>query len=268
MNLSSLSKELASFIKQQGDWAHEEWVAMRVTKKNKPSGEITTSIDEAIEINFNKFVLDNFPQHGFIGEEFENLTKEGEYQWHIDPIDGTHFFAFNVPLWTVTAALIKSGEPIVGVIYDPSSKQMYSAIKGEGAFVNNIRLHVASVNKLDDVNVVWDFVKHKAISDKELLLMNSFRADLVKNCSHVASLGNGSLSLAWLANGAFDVFLDPIRRPTKYVDIAAGLLIAQEAGAEVHYEKLKNSNDQVVVASTGVLKVMETLFKQYMPTLL
>lgn len=162
---------------------------------------------------------------------------------------------------------MREEKPLIGVIYQPSTGSMYHAINGMGSFLNKKLIRISSHNQINQLNVVWDFVKHSKVSSGELDQMNRLYAELVRSCNHVACLGNGSLSLAWLAQGVFDIFLDPLRRPSKFVDIAAGLLIAQEAGAEVIYDKLKNGNDKVVVASPSAMELLGGVIDEHLNNL-
>ncbi|MBU1178250.1 inositol monophosphatase [Patescibacteria group bacterium] len=107
-----------------------------------------TKVDYAI----NKLVLETiggkYPTHSVLAEEESDMKSDAEYVWVCDPLDGTLPFSFGVPIFTFSIALVKDGEPILGVVYDPITDRMYSAEKGKGAFLNDQKIEVNKQSSL------------------------------------------------------------------------------------------------------------------------
>src|SRR6185369_13597257 len=109
--------------------------------RHKSDGiDISTQADHKIEEMLYKAVKKLFPEDGFWGEENEELREESEYIWYVDPIDGTKYFAAQIPLWSVSIARVKKGEkvPEFSAIYIPKEENLYYALKEQGAFLNNV----------------------------------------------------------------------------------------------------------------------------------
>lgn len=165
-----------------------------------------------------------FPDHDYLAEEGLNQNKGAEFRWIIDPLDGTTNYAHHFPVFTVSIALEREGEVVLGLIYDPMREEMFSAVKGEGAFLNGEEIRVSAV---DDLN-------------KSLLATGfpyDIRASKVNNITHFNNLltrvqgirrcGSAAMDLCYVASGRFDGFWELKLSPW---DIAAGALIVQEAG--------------------------------------
>ncbi len=105
-----------------------------------------------IDLQINKLVVDTlsqkFPTHSIISEESDNILRESEYAWVCDPVDGTIAFTHGIPTATFSLALVRGGESILGVIYDPFSERLFTARKGQGTFLNNKQVHVSKVTTL------------------------------------------------------------------------------------------------------------------------
>ncbi|HSA83919.1 MAG TPA: inositol monophosphatase [Patescibacteria group bacterium] len=114
-----------------------------VEKENKADGSPVTIADTTINEMVIEEISRQYPQDGVLGEEVSNLQDGAEYLWVCDPIDGTRAFIFGIPTNQFSLALVKDGEPLLGVIYDPYSKRLYTAVKGEGAFLNKKKMAVS-----------------------------------------------------------------------------------------------------------------------------
>jgi myo-inositol-1(or 4)-monophosphatase len=242
MDLNKVCEMAVEFVKSAGDSALVNWNNISI-EKHIDGVDVTTSTDKKIEKDFFEFVQKNFPETGFKGEEFQELNKEGEYYWMIDPIDGTKFYAAEIPFWTVTVALVYKDEPVVGIIYNPVSNQLYSAIKGKGAYLNGKQIHVTSESNISKVQVSLDMAINSEQFIERSEKITQMLDRLYASVYRVRSLGAGAISLSWLAQGFFGAFVDPYRKSSKFVDVYGGLLIAQEAGAVVYKHKLEGEED-------------------------
>jgi myo-inositol-1(or 4)-monophosphatase len=246
--------EVKRFILEAGDAANLLSLQERADIKGNLA-DVTTRTDVAIEKSFAALIKKLFPTHGFVGEENLESNRQLEYSWFIDPIDGTHYFANGVPLWSIAIALVYQNEPVLSLIYNPSTRDLYEAQKDSGTFLNGTRLsNISSKMLRTKGRFVWDYVQWKGVpSESNENVERAYRA-LRNDFDDHSSLVSGSLSLAFLSQGAFSAFVDPYRRKSKFVDIAAGLLMAQEVGFAVHRRSLTDVAEEVVVSRPELLK--------------
>ncbi len=134
--------------------AHEAGVIMKKnfglgTKKEwKSDVSPLTVTDTTINSLVIERVKHTYPEHSLLGEEESNIIEGAEYTWVCDPVDGTLPFSCGIPVFTFSLALTHSGVPIVGVIFDPMSDRLFTAVRGEGAFLNGEQIHVSSKDTL------------------------------------------------------------------------------------------------------------------------
>jgi myo-inositol-1(or 4)-monophosphatase len=168
-----------------------------------------------------------FPEHGFLAEEGLSRREGSEFRWVFDPLDGTTNFAHRFPIFTVSIALEHNGELILGVVYDPMRDEMFHAIKGEGAWLNERRIRVSSVADLDRSLLATGFpydLRESPVNN--IAHFNHFliRAQAVRRC------GSAALDLCYVGCGRFDGFWELKLKPW---DQAAGALIVEQAGGRV-----------------------------------
>ena len=158
--------------------------------------------------------------------EEEKFIKESDYVWVCDPIDGTGMYVNHVPVFVFSLALVYHGEPIVGVVYNPSEDKLYTAIKNEGAYCNDIKIHVNN-KKLGDLG----YKTNVEIFNNDIIDEVSLIKEL-KSTSKFSSIGSVARSSMAIAEGAFSCDIFP---GTKHgnCDIAASYLIVTEAGGKV-----------------------------------
>jgi len=168
-----------------------------------------------------------FPGHRFLAEE-SGLSGGGDSPiWLIDPLDGTTNFAHGLPVFSVSIALREGGRIVSGVVYDPTRRECFWAERGKGAFCNEMRLHVSAVAELGRSLLVTGFPYDTWTNPVNNL--NHFNRFSVR--SHgVRRLGSAALDLAYIAAGRLDGYWEMRLSPW---DVAAGGLIAEEAGGKV-----------------------------------
>lgn len=193
----------------------------------KGRANLVTQADVACQKAVLKIIEKNFPTHDFLAEE-EGLKNSGSaWQWIIDPIDGTTNFAHTMPHFSTSIALAYHHEIILGGVYDVSMNELFLARKGKGATLNGKKIHVSSVNKVENSLLVTGFPYGKELRMDELL--PRFGAFLVA-CHDVRRLGSAALDLCWVAAGRFDGYWEDSLKPW---DVSAGKLILEEAGGKV-----------------------------------
>ena len=201
----------------------------------KSFNNLVTQVDKTSEEKFVAALELLLPEAGFIAEEGTSTKNSDEYNWIIDPIDGTTNFIHNIPAYCTSIGLSYKDEVILGVIYDPSHNELFSAAKGHGAFLNRKPLTVSKTTKLERCLLATGF----PYDDFE---RESGYFAVLKAFSHktrgLRRLGSAALDLAYVAAGRFDAFYEYGLNPW---DVAAGIIIVQEANGTVTDFKGGNS---------------------------
>jgi myo-inositol-1(or 4)-monophosphatase len=185
--------------------------------------DLVTAADRASEQLIINRLRSHFPTHAILGEE--NGVQEGrsEYQWYVDPLDGTTNFAHSYPVFNVSMGLTKAGELIAGVVYDPTRPEMFSAEKGGGAYLNNRKIRVSKAAVLEDSLCSTGFPSRKRHQNINI----HFYHQLAMITHGVRRGGAAAIDLAYVACGRLELFWEFGLNPW---DVAAGLLLVSEAG--------------------------------------
>jgi len=167
-----------------------------------------------------------FPDHGIVAEEGGGAAAGAKYCWHVDPLDGTTNFAHGYPCFAVSIGLVEDGKPLVGVVFNPIADELFTAARGEGAFLNGNRIRVSPVEKLAQSLVATGFPTHlrKKSSNMEYYWQFTLRTHGVRRD------GSASLDLCSVACGRFDAYWE---FGLSSWDTAAGVLLVEEAGGTV-----------------------------------
>ncbi|MBI5329057.1 MAG: inositol monophosphatase [Betaproteobacteria bacterium] len=198
----------------------------RLTVRTKQENDFVSEVDQQAEQAIIEILLEAFPHHAILAEE-SGSVGDSEYQWVIDPLDGTTNFLHGFPQYAVSIALLHKGQLSQAVIYDPVRNDLYTASRGRGAFLNDRRIRVSRRDKLADALIGTGFPY------RDFTHLDAYTAmfrDLVQKCSGLRRPGSAALDLAWLAAGHTDGFFEIGLNPW---DIAAGCLLIQEAGGLV-----------------------------------
>jgi len=189
----------------------------------KGSYDLVTDADRASENLIIERIRNHYPSHSITGEETGAHDGTSAYRWYVDPLDGTTNFAHGFPVFNVTLALEYRGELICGVIYDPQRDEMFTAEQGAGAFLNNRRIHVSGVRRVEEALVATGFPSRRRHQS-----VNVYFYHQLAMASHgVRRAGAAALDLAYVACGRLDAFWEFALHPW---DMAAGLLLVKEAG--------------------------------------
>jgi myo-inositol-1(or 4)-monophosphatase len=201
---------------------------MKIDKKG--AIDLVTEIDVQVEREFRQMIGERFPDHSVLGEEMskeEDHAQRAEFCWVIDPIDGTTNFAHGLPIFCASLALERNGEAQVGAIYDPNRRELFTAQRDLGAWLNGAPLQVSNASTLIDSLLVTGF--HYSIQKNPEELVGLF-GEFVKRARGMRRLGSAALDLCYVAAGRFEGFYEQRLRAW---DVAAGALIVQEAGGRV-----------------------------------
>jgi len=193
----------------------------------KSRNNFVTYIDRLSEEKIIEIIAAHFPDHGINAEEQGLMRTDSEYQWSIDPLDGTTNFIHSVPMFSVSIAVQKNEQLLAGVIYDPMRDELFSAERGKGAFLNGKRLNVTSKTALADCFFATGF-PYREFQDVESYLRTF--AHFMRQTAGIRRIGSAAIDLAYTAAGRFDGFWEFDLKPW---DISAGILLIEEAGGKV-----------------------------------
>jgi myo-inositol-1(or 4)-monophosphatase len=201
--------------------------SIRVDKKGEI--DLVTEVDVAVERMFRALVAERYPEHAVLAEELqqENRAADSRHCWVFDPIDGTTNYAHGLPIFCASLALEIDGRAEVAAVYDPSRKELFTAERGTGAFLNGARLAVSHAEHLVDALLVTGFPYNVHETLEEVVgLFGAF----VGRARAVRRLGSAALDLCYVGAGRMDGFWEERLKPW---DMAAGALIVEEAGGTV-----------------------------------
>jgi len=201
----------------------------QLTITRKAHSDFVSEVDRAAEEAIIKILLNAYPDHSILAEESGKSGQVGkaEYQWIIDPLDGTTNFLHGFPKYCVSIALLHRSVLSQAVIYDPVSDELFTASRGGGAFLNDHRIRVSKRVQLGESLIGTGFPFRDFTHMEAYLAM--FR-DLIPKTAGIRRPGSAALDLAYVAAGRYDGFWETGLAPW---DIAAGCLLILEAGGMV-----------------------------------
>ncbi len=229
--------------------------------ENKAVNDFVSEVDQMAEDAIINEIKKAFPEHSILGEESGEILGDANYQWIIDPLDGTTNYLHGFPQYSVSIALYENNEATHAVVYDPFKEELFSASKGEGAYLNNQRLRVTNTNGFKDTLIGTGFpFKAPEHLDAYLAMFKAIHP-------HVAGIrraGSAALDLAYLAAGRMDGFWEI---KLNAWDIAAGALLVKEAGGFIGDFSGRNDYLETGNVVAGNHKVFKELLKTIHPHL-
>ncbi len=223
MKAQVYSEEL-DFATKLAKEAGEQLLEMfgKVEASLKADKSIVTEADTMVEELIKSRIMDAYPDHDVIGEETGRLGIESPYVWVIDPLDGTTNFSIRNPFFDVSIALTYEAEPIVGVVYYPFAGELFHAVKGKGAYLNDDPI---SVSENEFETAIITFCNNRDAESVERIVDIFGKLKPLNN--KFRQFGAGALELSFVACGRADSFLMVGANPW---DVAAGVLLVREAG--------------------------------------
>jgi myo-inositol-1(or 4)-monophosphatase len=197
----------------------------RISYKSAGVGNLVTDMDHASEELIVEAIRREFPGHAIVAEE-SGRAGDSPHRWFIDPIDGTTNYAHGFGVWTVTLAYEFEGRLRAGVTYAPCLGELYWAGRGRGAWRNGRRVRVSACRSVDKALLCTGFSYNPEWRKVNLKYFEEF----LFKAQAIRRMGAASLDLCWTAAGAFDGFWEMRLGPW---DMAAGIVILEEAGAKV-----------------------------------
>lgn len=225
MNLNLITNQVCNLSRAIGMFLREEVKKLNSEQiESKGRHNLVTYVDKEAEKRIIEELRKILPQAGFIAEESPDLIPADEFNWIVDPLDGTTNFIHGLPIFSISIALAHKNEIISGVIYEINQDECFYAWKNGGAFLNGKKIKVSNTDKLDNSLLATGFPYYDySRLDEYLQLFKYF----MQNTRGVRRLGSAAVDLAYVACGRFDGFYEYGLNPW---DVAAGIIIVQEAG--------------------------------------
>jgi myo-inositol-1(or 4)-monophosphatase len=192
-------------------------------------------------------LLGRFPEHAIYGEEGIAGNQQSDFQWIVDPIDGTVNFFYGIPHFCISIALRERGEILLGVICDPMRDELWQVERGGEPTLNGQPIRVSAREKLSDAVLSIGFAKSKTTIAAGLPMLEYF----VGRARKCRMMGSAALDLAYVACGRLDAYIES---SVSLWDVAAGKLLVEAAGGKFEMQPREDNPDKISVrASSGLL---------------
>lgn len=235
-----------------------DYLQSRFLDQHVPDAELDNDVklpeDKESERRIIEVLHRHFPAHTIFSEEVGMVSRDEEYLWIVDPLDGTNNYFIGFPYFSVSIALQHAGELVLGVVYNPVANQLFWAQKGKGAYLNGKRLKVNQ--RSDQRKAVGTYIRGRdtVTREEELRFTQPFVMQTKRLMRNIAP----ALDWCLLANGWLDYI---VMHNSGIMDVAAGIVIAQEAGATItdwqgipyQHQPFRVEDDTSLVASNGHL---------------
>jgi len=190
-----------------------------VSVESKADASPVTQADREVEQAIRSHIETNFPSHGIVGEEFGNINADSEYQWVIDPIDGTRAFMAGFPTFTTLIALLHNGKPVIGVIDQPILRDRFVGVSGKPSTLNGKEIKTRATSSqivIGTTSAPYHFSVEEALAFER-----------VRKITTHTVVGGDAYGYAMLASGNLDIFMDACLKP---YDFCALILVIEGAG--------------------------------------
>lgn len=230
MNLEKIENGVIEICREVGEFIRQEGASFdrsRIEQKNI-FNNLVSYVDKEAEKTLVKTLGKLFPAAGFITEEGTvEQSQQHEYNWIIDPLDGTTNFLHGLPPYAISIGLTRNDEAILGVIYDICQKECYHTFENSPAFRDNTVIRVSVIDTLSESLLATGFPYYHL--DRRDLYLDIIK-DFLNQTHGIRRLGSAAIDLAYVASGKLEGFFEYNLRPW---DVAAGTLIVQQAGGKV-----------------------------------
>ena len=262
MDLSVLTKKVISLTKEVGEFIRgESLIFDREHIEYKGLHDMVSYVDKTAERDLVKGLTSILPEAGFITEEQTSTVLADDYNWIIDPLDGTTNFIHGVPAFSISIALQYKNELVLGVVYEISRKECFSAWKNGGAYLNGRRISVSNAPAVENTLLATGFPFYEFSKMEKYL--NVLRT-LMQKCHGLRRIGSAAVDLAYVACGRFDGYFE---YNLNSYDIAAGMVLVREAGGQTF--DFKGENDcfarREIIATNGRIssELLDVIRKEF-----
>jgi myo-inositol-1(or 4)-monophosphatase len=230
MNLEKIETEVTAVCREVGEFIAREGASFDLNRieQKQVFNNLVSYVDKEAEKSLVKTLSRLVPAAGFITEEGTvEQTEKREYNWIVDPLDGTTNFLHGIPLYAISIGLTRNDKVVLGVVYDICQKESYHAIENGPAFCNNKEIKVSSVNSLRESLLATGFPYYHF--DKREVYLDIIK-EFLNETHGIRRFGSAAIDLAYVACGRLEGFFEYNLNPW---DVAAGTLIVQQAGGKV-----------------------------------
>ena len=211
--------------------------------------DIKLELDKRTQSLIESIILDRHPDHAIYGEEGIHGDQNSEFQWIVDPIDGTVNFFYNIPHFAVSIALRQAGKIIVGVIYDPMRDELWSVEAGSPALLNGQPISVSPRTSLSEASISVGVSKSLNTINRGMPLFEK----MIRNAKKCRMMGSASLDIAYVACGRLDAYIENM---ISLWDVAAGILLVETAGGRVDMQPHESLPEKYsIVAANGKIEL-------------
>lgn len=228
MDFVEIKDQTKELIKDVGKFIQNENRSFDSSKiEYKGLNNLVSYVDKSAEEKLIKGLSEIFPDAGFITEEDSDVEASENYNWIIDPLDGTTNFIHKIPVYSVSVALLKKEMPVLGVVYEINLDECFHAVKDRGAFLNGKKIKVSRVGDLNESLLATGFPYYDFEKMPEYMqILRSF----MESTHGLRRIGSAAVDLAYVACGRFEGFFE---YNLNSWDVAAGVLLVTEAGGQV-----------------------------------
>jgi len=249
MKTVSIPAALAAAVKAAraaGKIMHANWHKPKHVNSAE-AHDLKLELDVQCQKLIEKLLRRAFPEIPLLGEEGISGDVTAEYRWVVDPIDGTVNYFFGLPHAAVSIALQRREESVVGVIYDPFTNELWTAVRGGKTKLNGKVVRASQRARLDESIIAVGFSKDKENLDISLPHVNR----LARRVKKIRILGSAALELAYIATGRLDAYIE---RRINLWDVAAGSLLVECAGGEFYARPVPGKFRYTMCADNGKLR--------------
>lgn len=224
-----MKKKLIEIIQEAGEILKEGYFSNKdVSFKAKK--DLVTKYDVGIENFLKEKFLKEFKDFNVIAEESDNSNIEFNNSIIVDPIDGTTNFVNQLPHTCISVGVYKNKEPYIGIVYNPILDELYTAVVGEGAFLNGKRIEVSNENDFQKALISTGFPYTSGTCEDDLNDVIKKIKIILPKCQDIRRLGSAALDLCYVARGMYEGYYE---MNLKAWDVSAGIIILKEAGGKI-----------------------------------
>lgn len=254
----AMAQTMQQWMREAGE-KQVQWLDEPMEMTSKTSAiDLVTEVDIWTENFLIEKIQSTYPNHRLLTEESGSHDGSADYEWVIDPIDGTVNYAHGFPLFSISVALKYENEAVIGLIYIPKLNEFYTAIKGEGAFLNGKPIKVSETTSIRKAVISTGFPYDRATDpDNNVNYLNG----VILNVGGIRRTGSAAIDLSQVAAGRFDGYWE---LKLNAWDVEAGLLLVSEAGGRVkRIEQEKGTF--ILVGNKHIYPELETLLNDVQP---
>jgi len=221
-------QEFIKIVEKAGEIFKEGFFSTK-NISHKGIKDLVTEYDVKVE----EFLIKEFEKFGFSIIAEESIQENFDNSIIIDPIDGTTNFAHKIPFAAISVGIYEKKSPKYAIVYNPILDEMFTAIKGEGAYKNGKKIQVSNTTNFQSALIATGFPYSSAENEKDLNWVINKLNYILPRCQDIRRFGSAALDLCYVAEGKFDGFYEINLKPW---DVSAGILIVEEAGGIVSNE--------------------------------